>query len=383
MLRRLTLGFAAVTAAVAIVACSSNDTKPISVGPNFPSTSLYASNASQNGISIYPPGAASGSGPVNQIGGASTGLNGPQYLTFDSSSNLWTTNYANGTGSIVEIKALATGNVLPLVNSAAIGVTITRPRGIAFGSQPLGTGTLAFLAVGNVNPAAGGFANQLLFFTPGFFGAPYQTIAGSLTNLNVPSGVAADTGGHVYVANLQGASVAQFAIPTPSPTPVPTATPTTTPTPAPTPTATGTASPTPTPAPTATPLNIAPSLYVTGAATGIGQPTGIALDSSANMYVSDQKTTFAGCSGSSGAVLVFAPSANGNVAPIRAICGTSTKLFAPTDVKVDSTGQIYVADSTAAGSGVIYVFAAGANGNVAPTSTFTSPGAVIGIGLTP
>lgn len=380
MLRRLTLSFAAVTAAVAIVACSSSDTKAISVGPNFPSQSLYASNASQNGVSIYPPGTASGSGPVNQIGGSSTGLNGPQYLAFDSTSNLWTANYANGTGSIVEIKALATGNVVPLLNSASLGLSLARPRGIAFGTQALGPGTFTFLVVSNVDNTAGSFANQLLFFNPGFFGTAYQTLAGNLTNLNVPSGVAADGSAHVYVANLQGASVAQFTIPSPTPSPAPTATPPPTPTPSPTPTG-ATPSPSPTPAPTATPLNIAPSLYISGAATGIGQPTSVALDANGNIFVSDQKPSLAACAGS-GAILVFGPTATGNVAPIRSICGAATNLFAPTDVKIDKTGQIYVADSKA-GNGVIYVFGATANGNVAPTTTFTSPGAVIGIGLTP
>ena len=387
MLRKLTLGFAVITTALAVVACSSNDTKTISVGPNFASASLYASNASQNGVSIYPPGTASGSGPVNQIGGSSTTLSGPQYLAFDSSSNLWVTNFANGTGSLVVIKALATGNVVPLANSLSTGFAIQRPRGIAMGQVTLSSGPFAFAVVSNVNPAAGAAtANQILFFNTDlrFFGAPYQILAGSNTGLNVPSGLAADNNGHVYVANLQGASVAQFVVPTPTPTPVPTATPTPSPTATPTPVGatpspTPTASPTPTPVP---PLNPTPALSISGNATGIGQPTSIALDKNSNMYVSDQASTLCGTQ-PCGAILVFAPAATGNVAPIRSIFGSATKLFAPTDVKVDGTGQIYVADSTPAGAGVIYIFSATASGNVAPTSTFTSPGAVIGIGLTP
>jgi hypothetical protein len=382
MLRRLTLGFAAVTAAVAVVACSSSDTKPISIGPNFPSTSLYATNSSQNGVSIYPPGTASGSLPTNNIGGPSTGLTGPQYLAFDPQSNLWVTNYSSTGGSIVAIAKLATGNVIPLLNSVNVGVAPARPRGLAFGSETLSTGSFTYLVVANVNPAAGANSNELLFFAPStqFFGASYQSIAGSNTLLNVPSGVAADAKSHVYVANLQGASVAQFTLPTPSPTPTATATPT--PTPVPSPSASPTTTPSPTPVPTSTPINIAPSLYISGATTQIGQPTGVALDANANIYVSDQSSTVCGAT-RCGAVLVFAPTATGNVAPIRTIAGTNTKLFAPTDVKIDSTGLIYVADSTPAGAGVIYVFAATASGNVAPTTTFQSPGTVIGIGLTP
>jgi hypothetical protein len=384
MLRRLTLGFAAVTAAVAVVACSSNDTNPISVGPSFPAISLYATNTSQNGVSIYPPGTASGSGPVNQIGGSNTGLNGPQYLAFDSSSNLWVTNFANGTGSIVEIKALATGNVLPLLNSASAGVVIARPRGITFGSQPTASGNFTFLAVANVDPTAGAFSNQVLFFNPGLFGVSYQRIAGGNTQLNVPSGLTADTNGHIYVANLQGATVAQFTLPVPTPSASPTVTPSATPTPTPTPTPSpgATATPTPTPVPTATPLNLVPSQLITG----LGQPTSVALDKSGNIYVSDQasKTCDASVPAPCGAILVFAPGATGAAAPIRTISGSATKLLAPTDVKVDGSGLVYVADTVGAGgTGVVHVFSAGASGNAAPTTTYTSPGAMVGIGLTP
>jgi hypothetical protein len=100
-------------------------------------------------------------------------------------------------------------------------------------------------------------------------------------------------------------------------------------------------------------------------------PTGIALDTAGNIYVSD--------SGSK-AVLVFAPTANGNVAPIRNISGSNTGFVSPTDVKVDSSGLVYVADG---GTGKIYIFASGATGNVAPTTTYAATGTLVGIGLAP
>jgi hypothetical protein len=81
---------------------------------------------------------------------------------------------------------------------------------------------------------------------------------------------------------------------------------------------------------------------------------------------------------------MFSQGANGAATPKYFICGPNTLLTAPTDVKVDNNGYVYVADE-ASGAGVIYVFApiATANGNVAPLSTLKSPGAVIGLGLTP
>jgi hypothetical protein len=379
--------------ALIVSGCSSAGSgQPVSVGPNFPSQTLYATNTSQNGVGIYPSGATSG-GPQYQIGGSLTGFTGPQYLAFDSSSNLYVTNYSSslGTGEVVEIKALATGNVQYYAISS---LGPAHPRGIAdFQTKLFGATTATdALAIGVVDPTQSlSFASQLQIWQTAVLGS-FNTIAGPATGLNVPSGVAVDSKNNIYVSNLQGASVTVYALPSPSPTPSPSPSPTATPTasPSPTPTPVGatpspspTSSPTPTPVPTATPNNYAPVATITGAATGIGQPTGIALDSAGNIYVSDQASTIcqptlAKCP----AVLVFAAGSNGNVAP-KAIVGAATLLLAPTDVKVDNTGQIYVADSTSTGAGVIYVFASGATGNVAPKATLTSPGAVLGIGLAP
>jgi hypothetical protein len=396
MLRRFGQGFAALVVAVFAAACASGGTgggvnNVISVGPTFAPMSVYAANASQDGIEIYAAGAATGASPVFQIGGSSTNLIGPQYLSFDSTSNLWVSNWnaSNSAGNITEIKALATGNVIPFQQLALSG---TRPRGIVdyLATIPGLTTKIDLVAVGIVDSKQPlSFASQLQFYYASDVNAgTYNVIAGPATNLNVPSGIAADSSGNIYVANQQGASVTVYAIPTPSPTPVPTPTPvaTATPTPVPTPTATppgATPSPTPTPtatpSPTPTPLNIAP-IATLGSASKIGQPTSIALDSTGKIYVSDQASTV--CGPVCPAILIFPAGSNGAVTP-TSISGSLTKLLAPTDVKVDSTGKIYVADSTAAGVGVIYIYAAGSVGNVAPTVMLTSPGAAIGLALSP
>lgn len=373
MLRRLTVGLGSIAIAIAIAACSSSTT-PISVGPTFQSATLYATNASQNAISIYPEGSASGTGPQYQIGGASTTISGPQYLVFNSASDLYVSNYNQTTSaaSIIELKALATGNVIPL---AGTGTGIVRPRGVAIFTS---TGFAdALLAVANVNPGAGaGFTNQLVIFDSVTLGTPIETIAGSATGLNAPSGMASDSNGNLYVANLQGASVEGFALPTVTPTPSGS--------PSPTPTATPTVGPTtsPTALPTATPVNLAPTFTISGAQTGLVTPVSVGLDSSNTLYVADQGSPAAGMAP---AIRVYAANPIGaqNVAPIRTIIGAATLLNAPNDVRVDSTGRIYVSDSTSAGAGVINVYAAGATGNVAPVATYTSPGAVIGIALAP
>ncbi len=378
MLRRLAIGLAglAVTA-VTIAGCASGGTnQTLAIGPSFAPQSLYATNSTQNGISIYT--STTGGGPSYQIstGGSTNGLNGPQYLTFDSSADIFTTNWQPSlkVGGIVEIKASATGNVLPF-NSFSFGSA--HPRGIAdYVTTPTNGTATDFLVAGVVDPTQPlAFSSQLQLFEASVLGGAVETIAGPATGLNVPSGVAVDKSKNIYVTNLQGGSVEVFALPTPSPTASPTATASPTTTPSPTATPTGaTATPSPTPSPSATPVNIAPLQTIT---TDIGQPTGVAVDASGKIYVSDQASK--ACSPACPAVLIF-PSAG---APPTVIAGSSTLLFSPTDVKVDSSGKIYVADSTSSGAGVIYVFAAGANGNVAPATTFTSPGTVIGLGLAP
>ncbi|MGB6987427.1 MAG: hypothetical protein WBD74_15750 [Candidatus Aquilonibacter sp.] len=383
MFRRFPLGFAGVfAAAIAIAACSSpNATQTISVGPNFPSQTLYAANVTQNAVSIYSPGAKSTSNPLYQIGGSNTTLAGPQYLTFDSLSDLWVTNWLSSTsvGSILEFKALATGNVLPF---QTLSLGTVRPRGITdflytFSGAPSATDILVVAVTDPSQPAA--FNSGLQFFTASLLTAAYSTLSGPATGLNVPSGVAVDSNKNIYAANLQGASITEYALPTTSPTASPTPTPTASPTPAPTPTG-QTPSPSPSPAPTPTPFNEAPIATISGTVSGVHQPTSVAIDGSNNIYVSDQNSTI--CTPNCPAILIFNAGANGKVAPTRFIAGKNTLLVAPTDVKVDKAGNIYVADE-AAGVGVIYVFAPAASGNVAPMATLKSPGAVIGLGLAP
>jgi hypothetical protein len=381
MLRRLAFGFAGlITAAIAIAACSSKDaTQTISVGPSFAPQTIYAANVSQNAINIYPsPGTTSG--PRYEIGGTSTTLAGPQYMAFDSHSNLWVTNWlsSTGTGLLVEFEASATGNVTPY---QAYSLGTARPRGIANARLiPYGSTTTSnVLAVAVVDPTQlPGYTSGLQLYSGAALTAPYAYIAGPSTGLDVPSGEAVDSKQNLYVSNLQGASVDVFALAplaSASPSPTSSASPTASPTSSPTPVGA-----TPSPVPTSTPLDLAPIATVAGTATTLGQPTGLALDASDNIYVSDQASTI--CGKPCPAILVFAAGSTGSVAPTRSIAGSNTLLAAPTDVKVDSSGNLWVADS-AAGAGVIYEFASGASGNVAPTATLKSPGALIGLALAP
>jgi hypothetical protein len=394
--------------ALAVAACSSyGSSTGLNIGPPTEKPDmLYATNSNQNAVSIYTVGQANGSGPAYQIGGVNTTLNGPQYLAFDNSKNLWVTNYnpSTGTGSLVEIAALATGDVVPLISAT---FSPGRPRGIAITApapssspasllaasgtaspSPSPTPVPALMVITAVNPTSAN-PSSIQLFTEGSV-SPYQSIAGALTQLDLPSGIALDRKDNVYVTNLQGTnglgSVEQFVLPTPSPTPKPTHTPSPTPSPSVSPSTSP--SPSPTPTSTPTPINIAPNFMLAGPKTHLVAPTGIAVASNGYIYVADQGVPGASCAAQYGpAILVFAPQPKSkaplDVAPVRQIRGCKTQLYAPTDVKLNSADAIYVADySKKLGKGVILVFKPGARGNQPPTY-FTSPGAVTGIGLVP
>lgn len=393
MLPKLTVGFVALALTAAIVACSNlGDTQGINVGPNFPSKTLYATNSNQNAISIYSNNVSQGGGPSYQIGGGDTTLNGPQYLAFDRANNLWVTNYNPSTKSalLVEFEALATGDVDPLVSEQLSGI----PRGIAFSPKyptPAPTGSVPppadIMVISDVIPA-NVYPSQLLLYAAGA-SSPYQSIAGPHPNLKIPAGITIDRSGHIYVANMGNGTVEQFLLPTPSPTPKPTPTPTPTPSPTPTPTGSPSASPTPTitPSPTPTPVNVYPRFTIS-TQNGIITPSSVALDESSDIYIVDQGSPKANCHGTSHnspAIYVFPPY-NKKIPfrkPIRTIQGCNTELNVPTDIKVNSDGYIYIADSTTTGKGIILVFAPAAKGNVAPANRYTSPGAVTGIGIIP
>jgi sugar lactone lactonase YvrE len=79
------------------------------------------------------------------------------------------------------------------------------------------------------------------------------------------------------------------------------------------------------------------------------QPTGIAVDASGNVYVSD---FFAG-PGYEGAVFVYAAGANGNVSPVATI---TDGINMPSSVAVDGSGNVYAGNFE---GGNVTVYAAG------------------------
>jgi 6-phosphogluconolactonase (cycloisomerase 2 family) len=104
--------------------------------------------------------------------------------------------------------------------------------------------------------------------------------------------------------------------------------------------------------------NVAPirTIHTSGwAYTGEGLDSfGMVLDSAGNLYVSNDNFN---------SITVYAPDATGNATPLRTIRGPSTGLFYPEGVALDSAGNLYVANFE---GNTITVYAPGATGDVAP-----------------
>lgn len=117
--------------------------------------------------------------------------------------------------------------------------------------------------------------------------------------------------------------------------------------------------------------NTPPTKTIGGPLTGLVAPSGVALDTSNNVYVVDSIAN---------KISVFASGTNGNVAPTRTISGAATTLNNASDIKLDSAGNIYVTNT---GSSRLLVFSAGASGNVAPAQSIPISGTIIGVALSP
>jgi hypothetical protein len=107
-----------------------------------------------------------------------------------------------------------------------------------------------------------------------------------------------------------------------------------------------------------------PVRLITGSLTQLNSPSSIAVDSTQNIYV-------ANTNGDN--VLVFSSTATGNVAPASILAGTTTQISAPLGVTLDSTGDLYVASfNQPSNSSLVLEFAPGSTGNAAPTRTLTA-----------
>jgi sugar lactone lactonase YvrE len=102
---------------------------------------------------------------------------------------------------------------------------------------------------------------------------------------------------------------------------------------------------------------------ITGPDSQFFLPQGIAIDASGAIYVAQYDGD---------AITVYAPgTTNGDATPIRTISGDKTRIAFPSSLSIDKNGNLYVCD--AGSPNLVLVFAPGAKKNVAPIEVFTSP----------
>lgn len=114
--------------------------------------------------------------------------------------------------------------------------------------------------------------------------------------------------------------------------------------------------------------NVAPIRTIAGSNTGLDTPWSMALDASGKVYVTNRASVVRKYD----SVTVYAAGANGNVAPIQTIAGSNTGLHTPSDIALDASGNIYVTNGYS-----VNIYGAGANGNVEPIRTIS--GALAGL----
>jgi 6-phosphogluconolactonase (cycloisomerase 2 family) len=109
--------------------------------------------------------------------------------------------------------------------------------------------------------------------------------------------------------------------------------------------------------------NVAPMQTIAGERTGLDVPFQVALDSSSHIYVAN----FAG------SLTVYGPKANGDVEPKETIAGAKTELNLPVGIALDNANNIYASNyhGTNFADSSITVYAASATGNVAPINTIS------------
>jgi sugar lactone lactonase YvrE len=222
-----------------------------------------------------------------------------------------------GTNAVFLFGGNAPGNAEPQQTISGSLTQLDNPTGLAFSAA----GTLY---VANRSS----FGNGAITVYPGFTGgniAPLTFIRGNVTQLSDPSMLALDRSGAVFVTNPGTNRIVGFA--------------------------------------SGLSANVYPSSWIEGNRTALSQPNGIALDGNGDIFVANTGDN---------TIRAFAPVSTATVpaneTPYLTISGSKTGLNAPFGLAIDSVGRVWVGNQ---GNDTIEVFAAGTFGNTAPMFTYT------------
>jgi hypothetical protein len=289
----------------------------------------YAINA-QTGLVIDP------ANPSRVIGGSNNprswvGVRSPFGIAVDSGGKIFVSNQGDAANppSVTLFPASADGPNPGYDIHTGPASELVKPQGIALRRNPRS------LLVSNwIDPPIPGQVSSVLeFSTQPVSGVPSGRLAGATTTIAAPMGVALDVSTRVYVADAASNRVLVF-----QPQP-------------------------------GSPWNGAPLRVIAGAQTLLDRPAHVAVDGQGNLYV----TNLRGNKSRPGYITVYAPDADGNVAPTRTlgVPGGSignTTLRHPFGVAVHAAGTLFVTDDDE-----LLVFAAGATGNDSPAQRIQHP----------
>ncbi len=337
------LGWAPLAFAVCAVGCGSSSSSNTTTGTGGGGTGATYSGPKVYVINQFPFATTSeqilefavtangSSSPVAMIT-AENNTTAFNFLSADTSGNVYTT--AAGTGLNIRAYAQGTTGVSTGTRNVQLGNTIYNGTFYAAagpGGETYATGVNAGLQVFASTATGNATAARSIL-------GAYSQTPGTASMIQDPYAVAADASGTAYVLNRIGVTGAKTLT---APILIFGAM------------ATG---------------NVAPTRTIGGALTTINTLNGIAVDTSGNIWVTDNQ-------GSVGRVLEFAAGANGNVAPIGTIAGSATTFGTLYGIQVDGSGQVFVVSEPSNNQLTPYVlrFASGASGNVAPVSSFNSP----------
>jgi hypothetical protein len=116
------------------------------------------------------------------------------------------------------------------------------------------------------------------------------------------------------------------------------------------------------------PNSSTPIRVISGASTGLNAPIAIAFDSSSNAYVANAQGN---------SVTVYSPGTTGNKPPVRVISGSATGISLPQGLAFDVAGNLYVTNLQISGvPGTLNIFSPGASGNPAPIAELSGGSSV-------